>query len=66
MSLHEAFAVLTADELTEIADKAASQAKLLRTGEASSFTRGWAVIFDYIAASARFALAQRELDLSNV
>jgi hypothetical protein len=65
LNLHEALAVLPADELEEIADRAASQAEILRAGQGDAYVRGWVIVFDFIAASARYALAARELELSS-
>jgi hypothetical protein len=66
LGLHEAFAVLTAAELEDIAGRATRQAEALRTGNDGTYSRGWVLIFDYLSMSARHALAVRELTVSDV
>ena len=66
LNLVEVFTVLDRDAVQAIADRAESEAQALRSGQGDPFARGWAVVFDFIGASARYSLVTRELAVSNV
>jgi hypothetical protein len=56
LGLAEVFSTLTAGELAEIAERASEQADQLRAGQ-GDHNRPWTLVYDYVAASARYSLA---------